>query len=340
MPKSKPSISYNRAPSEKLLDLLKPDAFLRPLIDLNDREVCGLALDVHFRPNNEVAVYCGLTSLVKIRRSGNGTIELKSSKKYAEQSCAKGLFRPGKFGESGGKYLCGTWRIGERDFPHALDSFLANVNVDASQRKEGAIHASWSRVCDPWIPFDKEAALSYDTKEGRKEHLAEVFCSVDEVHRRLEYLVQLRRSLPNKGNHWQVLPSWKEKERLKLDGLAVDSAGKLVLVEFKDASASGVYYAPFQLLHNIWEWYCAFDRVRGSLQRLLDVRKDLGLTRACASPITGGIRAAVCFGCDRRSEEVKCRYEIVLDIVNDHLPPSVDPIETWEYGIGGPRLLR
>ena len=41
------------------------------------------------------------------------------------------------------------------------------------------------------------------------------------------------------------------------------------------------------------------------------------------------IRAAMGFGADRRSAEVKRRYAEVLRIVNQHLPPEVPPIETW-----------
>ena len=56
---------------------------------------------------------------------------------------------------------------------------------------------------------------------------------------------------------------------------------------------------------------------------------ELGLTRNPVPNLTGGLRAVVCFGRDGRSEEVKDRYDRVLKVVNQHLPPLVPPIETW-----------
>ncbi len=51
------------------------------------------------------------------------------------------------------------------------------------------------------------------------------------------------------------------------------------------------------------------------------------------------MRAAVGFGLDKRTDEVKHRYNRVLGIVNEHRPHGVDPIETWEYLDSGPRQL-
>ena len=92
---------------------------------------------------------------------------------------------------------------------------------------------------------------------------------------------------------------------------------------------SEVYYAPFQLLQNVWEWHSALDNARGSVQELYDVRVDLGMARAGAPPLTGGVRPAVGFGTDGRSPEVRRRYAQVLEIANAHLPRGVRPIETW-----------
>ena len=111
-----------------------------------------------------------------------------------------------------------------------------------------------------------------------------------------------------------------------------------VLLEIKDASgsASEIYYAPFQLLQNVWEWKRALPAVRGSLQRLLDARVELGLTPGGVPRITGGVRAAIGFGADERSERVRSRYSEVLGIVNAQLPPGVSSIETWAFVNGEP----
>ena len=107
----------------------------------------------------------------------------------------------------------------------------------------------------------------------------------------------------------------------------------LVLLEIKDAfgSASEVYYAPFQLLQNVWEWQRALPAVSNSVQELLDARVGLGLTPGGVPRITGGVRAAIGFGTDERSETVRSRHLEVLSIVNAQLLPGVSSIETWAF---------
>ena len=79
-------------------------------------------------------------------------------------------------------------------------------------------------------------------------------------------------------------------------------------------------------------------RCGGDLQNLIDARQRLGLTPQLserAGELSGGIRAAICFGSDERSEEVKRRFYEALGIVNAHLPQGVRPIETWKFEQGG-----
>ena len=84
----------------------------------------------------------------------------------------------------------------------------------------------------------------------------------------------------------------------------------------------------------MWEWHFALDAVRDSLQKLVEARVELALTSADTPPVTGGIRAAVGFGEDTRSDEVTGRYAQVLAIANAHLPPGVAAIETWALARG------
>ena len=323
------SASYNRVPSERLQQLLAPEGFLAPL--LREKTVEGIDLEAHLRPKNEIHVYCGLTCLVKTRLSGSGDIWVESHKTYANEPPANRLFRPGRTREvNRGAYARDVWAVGEPGFAQALETFLDGVPVDVRQRKEGDVQARWSRVTEPWIPFDKEAALAYPSVPERGRQLSEAFRpSVDDARGELSALALSRRSLPARRDHWRMPPD--RKDRLKLDQLAVDPAGNLVLLELKDASGSSseVYYAPFQLLQNVWEWHQALNTVRRSLQDLLDVRVKLGLTPGHVPPLTGGIRAAIGFGEDRRSAEVRDRYLEVLNIANAHLPPGIPPIETW-----------
>ena len=298
--------SYDRAPSPELRKLLSPGGFLAPL--LAKRQVAGCGLDVHLRPDDKVQVYCGLTSLAVVKLKNDGEIDVSATESYSEQKCAGDLFR--------------AWRTDQPNkFEKTLDAYLDRVTVDRCWiDSEGSVQSLWSRVTKPWIPFDREAVLSYESTTDQEK--ATKFDQVDEARMRLTAIVESRNwaKLPDKGN--------------EIDQLAVDPEGRLVIVELKsakrNASASDVYYAPLQLLQYAWEWCSALDAVRYSLQKLLDARMDLGLTPAHAPRITGrGIRAAVGFGDDHRSEEVKRRYAKVRGIVNEHLPPDVPLIETW-----------
>lgn len=331
--------SYKRAPSPVLQRLLATGGFLAPL--LAKRKHNDIDLEAHLRPGNQVHLYCGLTCLVKCGIGRNGGVPVESHKEYAAQQCADLLFRPGRAKSVGrGAYRRDVWSVDEPGFSEALDRFLGGVEVGLRQTKEGAVQARWSNIETPWIVFDKEAALSYPSKKERSRQLAEAFRpAVDEARNQLRTLALARRLLSNSRHHWKNPP--KPKSRLKLDAIAVDPEGNLVLLEVKDASGSEaeVYYSPFQLLQNVWEWHCALNAVRASLQSLLDARVASGLTSGSVPRISGGIRPAVGFGADERSDEVRSRYSEVLGIVNALLPPGVPLIETWALADGKPVRL-
>ena len=65
----------------------------------------------------------------------------------------------------------------------------------------------------------------------------------------------------------------------------------------------------------------------------------VGLTPVGLPPLEGGIRAAIGFGADLRSAEVRRRYALTLDVVNRYLPDSFAPMETWAINESGPVLL-
>ena len=311
---TKPKVEYNRAPSKQLQELLMPGGYLAPLINLNGRRVSAGQLDVHLREDEEVHVYCGLTCLLKVKRLKipNGYVRVKVHNRYNVEPWTNDLF--------------GRWRIGKPGFSEKIDEYLSSVNINPSHTKgEGCVQERWSQVKEPWVPFDREAKLSYETKAGRER--AKIFPKVEAAFDaiRAEALQQ----------------KWKEPEKRasKIDRLAVDQAGKLTLIELKKASAASVYCVPFQLLQYVWEWHGAMEAVQADLQMLIDARKELGLTPCNVAQLSGGIRAVVGFGPDNRSDEVKRRYNIVLNIVNQYLPPGVAPIETWKFAGNGPRRV-
>lgn len=294
---------YCRAPSKALRKSLA-GGMLTPLLAVQRRKLGGCELDVHLRAGDEVHVYCGLTRLVRVRFKTTG-IRVTAVDSYARQECA----RP----------ILGQWRYNQAEVPefaHALLAYLDGVAVRSRWTKgEGSVQSDWSRVVEPWIPFDREAVLAYASTAERSEG------------RRFEQVVRARErvKLIRQSRGWAQLP------RLggEADQLAVDTDGSLVIIELKDASKSRVYYAPLQLLQYVWEWHEAFTAVRQQLQNLLDARVELGLTPSAVPRIGHRIRALVGFGEDRRSREVSRRYREVLDVVNSHLPPGVREIETW-----------
>ena len=80
------TISCLRAPSDGLRKLLMPGGFLEPLMALNGRKFNGAELDVHFRINDEVQVYCGLTVILagkRLRVTLSGCVSLDNYDRMA-----------------------------------------------------------------------------------------------------------------------------------------------------------------------------------------------------------------------------------------------------------------
>ena len=186
---------YERLPSRQLRRFLAPDGMLAPL--LATRMVADVGLELHLRRGDEVHLYCGLTCLVKCGPDGRGSVWFESHGTYACQPCARRLFRPERSGRvgRGDRFRC-AWTVGEHGLGEALDSFLAGVWVDPRQTREGAVQDRWSRIREPWIAIDKEAALAYPSMAERRRHLSEVFrATVDEARSELRALALSRRSL-------------------------------------------------------------------------------------------------------------------------------------------------
>ena len=270
----------------------------------------GIGLDVHLRRGDKLHVYCGGTRLVEVRwKDSDRHIRVDADPSYKRQPCAGSLFN--------------SWNPGDsREFTTVLHAYLDGVAVDDKQvQGEGELQFRWSRVFDPWIPFDREAVLESRLVLTRNA-CAKLRNANEELSDRIE----------SDTREWQTRTS-NSKRSGEIDQLAVDPNGRLVLVELKDTEngSGSVYYAPFQLLRYVWEWYCALDSVREELNKMIDARKKLNLTSCEAFRVEGGLRAAVCFGADRRSREVRRRYCTVLEIANRHLPEGVPPIETWVF---------
>ena len=279
---------YDRAPSPELQALVSPGGFLSPLIGLAGRKVGGHYHDVHFRTKDETHVYRGLTRLVTVKKTSNDEIRLTAHPTYRGQPCAQDFLR--------------SWHVCDPGFSEILDHYLSEVRVSSRHLcNEGKVQEQWAKVNVPWIPFDREARLNYESTDHReratKSPAVEAACESIQAEAN--------------GSRWREL---KPRAR-KVDQLAIDSEGRLVLLELKDASkkTSEVYCSPFQLLQYVWEWHAALEEVRADIQALIDARVAVGLTSSNIPRLTGGIRAAVGFGPDERSGNMKRLYRIVLD---------------------------
>jgi hypothetical protein len=296
-------IRYARAPSAAFRAHLASGGFLSPL--LRPRSVAGLPLDVHFREGDHVHVYCGLTRLADARLAGK-RVHLRAHSTYVSQPCAAGLFR--------------IWKLDEDGFDDAWDRYLCDVRVrQALVASEGTVQARWSAATGPWTPFDREAVLGYPDTGAQK--VGRGFPAVAAARVELEEL-RLERQ-------WASMSLGKVGA--ELDQLAVDSDGRLVLLELKDSAASpaSVYYSPLQLLQYVHEWAVAFGMVREQLLALIDARKALGLSPAQTPDLIQGLRPIIGFGADFRSAEVRARFDAVRAIIDRHLPAEASPIEAW-----------
>ena len=309
-----PAPVYNRAPSKELEALLSPGGFLEPVVRLAKQKVGGNHHDVHFRRNDEVFVYRGHSAVLRIRRYKRiGGLTVTADKKYRSTPFSEGIF--------------GRWTLNESGFEESLFDYLSGVDVSGSLTLgEGDIQVRWSRVTEPWVPFDREAVLSYaDYAMGEERNNATRFGPVNEARAELE------------KSGWAKLP----RRGRELDQLAVDLVGRLVLLELKDGSKNDaeVYYSPLQLLQYIWEWHTALEAVRGDLQSVIDARVAVKLTPQDVPHLTGGIRPVVGFGLETPNGDTKLHYEEVLGVINQHLPDGVEPIETWAFTNSGPTRL-
>ena len=302
-----PRPAYDRAPSALFQELLSPGGVLSPMVGLAAREIDGYRHDVHFRARNELHVYRGLTRLFAARLVSGSVLNLTAHPTYRAQPCAENFLR--------------RWDTQESSFIGEMDRYVDEIRVSPSfLSAEGSVQDWWCRVSFPWTPFDREGVLAEPHLAGRD------FAQVKSAQAELNDLVT--------EQGWPT-PS---ATGTKVDQLAVDPEGRLVLLELKDAgkSNSEVYYSPFQLLQYVWEWNGVLEAVRSNLQAVIDARVETGLTPVGLPPLEREIRAAVGFGADLRSPIVRHRYSLVLDVVNRCLPEGMAPMETWAICETGP----
>ncbi len=234
-----------------------------------------------------------MTAYVVIARLSGDSVILDAE--YRDQPGAAALLR--------------RWHVGEPGFDEALRRYLGSVQlVAAHTAKEGAVQAGWAGTRDPWFPIDREAVIGHDDKVSQV--VGRRFDAVAAARAEIERLPGDRR--------WAQIPLGKTGE--KLDQPAIDPLGRLVLVELKDASNSSAYYAPLQLLQYVCEWAEAWTQIEDHVRALAAARVEVVPSPPGMPALRAGVRPVVAFGRDSRSEEVRRRYDLVVAVVNRHLP--------------------
>lgn len=295
----KPKVSYKRAPSDKLLRLLMPGGDLSWLVELGREEIGGQ--NIHFRNKaksphgTEVHIYREGARLLRLEWFvQKREIKLTADKKYMNETRVEGFF--------GRHNVADTMSKGFQD---KCELYLCGVDIASNQKgKEGAVQTKWASVKEyPWTPFDREVALQYESERYRME--TRKLPDVDKAYADIQALAA--------QHGWDEPEEPKPGGRNQVDQLAVDDNGCLVIVELKDVTDGGgkeAFYSPFQALQYLWEWHNILEDVQRDLQELINARKEVGLMsgRGSVPKLSGGIRAAVGFGCDGRTDEVKRRY--------------------------------
>ena len=319
-------IRYNRVPSPSLLKLLKGGEALNFLTKVL---ICknSVRLDVQLREKDTISIYCGSTEIAEIRARSN-YIKISAAHAYSNQLCAKGVMK--------------KWKTGEysmRSLKDAILKYFDQVEVNSRYwSKEGQTQVKWEQRCGrnwnlevPFMVFDREVVLGYDSKVQKKELQGKFVSSINLAKKSIE-------KIPDKK--WA---KYKNRNSNELDLIALGNDGKsIVLIEVKHHSAiSGeIYYSPLQILYYVLEWKNALesqdagDLIQG-INNLVKAKKSLGLLPADAPELINGIKPDLkpIIAVDEAgwSNELSYRLREVIRATNSVTHNALEKLQIWEY---------
>jgi hypothetical protein len=299
---------FDRAIDPSILALLEPGGWLAPLVLPWSVRAGGQVLGTHLqlREGRRVVLYCGSSILLDVAVSPTHARFVAT----ARGSNPATLFR--------------TWSRGEPGLVDAIRSYLAGVDVRVV--KEGLVQASWHAATAPWSTFDHEAAFGYASVADREQAL--------DLPALAEAEAAVAARVAADEPRWSALPV--RPVRNNRDQLAVDAAGRLVVVELKHAqSGAGLYFGPLQLLRYLHEDAARLDDLLPALQRLLEQKRRMTLV-APGPDLCRPVRPVLAWGEGMPSPEVQRRTRLVLEAANHHLPAETRPIEVWHQPGGRP----
>jgi len=280
--------------------------------------------DVQFRENDSAAIYCGTTRLVRMQLKDNA-LWVSADEAYISQECAAKLMR--------------IWEIEKNkllDFKEALNNYLDNVQVEAKYwSKEGRIQVLWEQRCGrnydanvPWMIIDREAVIGYDSVSEKNA------VSIDVIDSIIEKV---------NSKNWAKLKFNRPNE---LDLLGISKNGeKLILLEVKDArtNSNNIYYAPVQLLYYVLEWQNVLNSNEGlgilkDINKLIEAKKKIGFLPKKGPLVSEvGVKGVLPLLVVEQmiwSEEVRKRFKMVLELINEETDGILNDLQIWEYPNG------
>ena len=158
---------------------------------------------------------------------------------------------------------------------------------------------------------ESPCVLNYESTEHREK--SKIFPAVKAAFKSIQAVAG--------DNRWKGLKLGARK----VDQLAIDPEGRLVLIELKDAEANDdrLYYVPFRLLQYLWEWHGALEVVQTDLRELIEARATFGLMAASVDESQEATRLEDAFQHHLKIGHMRVRQ---------HLPgdgaPGLEPLPT------------
>lgn len=281
---------YERALDEHAESALRRDQPFGFLV--NDVPVATddpAALDIHLREGNKLMYYRGTTRLLTVRitsRKGVFRVRASADKAY------------GRYPKCRREYagLMKEWLAD--DAPAMRSAFLAYLPKAISaagkqyygNKKEGY----WqNQLCvrfgrnwqpgDPWLIIDRECVLGFDSTKEKDAFY-------DKARRGYQKIRDTLQKVPN--SKWGK-PTGKAFGD-ELDMLALDTAGRLVVIELKHgANGSGIYWGPLQSGFYHEAFSTALAKVEGDIKKLVQQKIGLGLLPSKARTLLSGSALAM-----------------------------------------------
>jgi hypothetical protein len=316
------TLVYNRVPSDALLSVLR-DGAAAALLERRHRHPKLLDVELRHDPKQRtswVTMYAGLSSMLDLRER-NGQFWLTSAGLYQRLAG----FEPGWRVRRSASALDDIWP----DVEAYLDRLQPQIPRRYTDREGRVQTAMTSGTSADYWPIDREAQPHFPSTRLQKEHLDLLAGPL------LAALTATSRTDP----WWPgVRDRWKfSATGPGLDLLAVDTRGRLLAVEIKDASnLKGIVFGPVQVrvyaeLVSRWIAQDPTAAVR-TLNHMLAIRRDLGLVRDNPPLLTEQVQVVpvLAVGAGRRSPRLETRLRATSAVI-EQVPAHkrIGPLEMW-----------